>query len=503
MTAVAEAQQPGSEAVSSPQSAVVGIIAGEGVQIGVLLDANAPVSVMIDPLLKVVNSRLRELGLAALEAKPRGRWMLCLVDGTPLRANQSLAEQDVYDGDRLWLRFVDDNEHRSQVIEHISTAVSVNLSKRFTAIDPVVAIQVGAAMMASGVLLASALLGWWRWRSDSWLSAIYAAIVAVLVLTVATMILMRTTTEPARRAGDMLLFSGLAPLAVAAAAAPPGPVGSPHAVMGSVVAGVAAMLMMRFTGRRLGTGTAIVTVCVAAMAASLARMALDVGAVTAMSCVLLACVFGYQSAPTMSRWLSGIRLPVFPSATSRWVFEARPDLPTTVVVGGGGRPTLEGPASVQDVVLRAERARAFLTGLLIGLGMLVVVCLTGLCDPHTHQRWLPLLLAAVTAGFLLLRGRSYVDRWQAITLALTAVLIVGAVVVRYVLVLSSPLATSVGAGVALLLPAAGLMAATVVPNTIYSPLFRKLVEWVEYLCLMPIFPLALWLMNVYAAIRYR
>jgi type VII secretion integral membrane protein EccD len=211
----------------------------------------------------------------------------------------------------------------------------------------------------------------------------------------------------------------------------------------------------------------------------------------------------YQSAPALSRWLSGIRLPVFPSATSRWVFEARPDLPTTVVVSGGGRPTLQGPASVQEVVLRAERARAFLTGLLVGLGVLVVVCLTGLSNPHTDQRWLPLLLAAVTAGFLMLRGRSYVDRWQAIILAVTSVLVVAAIVVRYVLVLSSPLSLSVGVGVMVLLPAAGLTAAAVVPNTIYSPLFRKLVEWVEYLCLMPIFPLALWLMNVYAAIRYR
>ena len=115
---------------------MIGIIAGEGVQIGVLLDANAPVSVMIDPLLKVVNVRLRELGLPALEAKQRGRWALCLVDGTPLRATQSLTEQDIYDGDRLWLRFVDDTEHRSQVIEHISTAVSVNLSKRFSVDQP-------------------------------------------------------------------------------------------------------------------------------------------------------------------------------------------------------------------------------------------------------------------------------------------------------------------------------------------------------------------------------
>ena len=422
MTAVAEAPQPGTEAVSSPQSAVIGIIAGEGVQIGVLLDANAPVSVMVDPLLKVVNVRLRELGLAALEAKQRGRWALCLVDGTPLRATQSLTEQDVYDGDRLWLRFLEDTEHRSQVIEHISTAVSVNLSKRFSSINPSVAIQVGAAMVASGVLLASLLLGWFRFRHDSWVPAPYAAVIAVLVFTVAMLILGRSHTVQNRRAGDMMLWSGIAPLAVAAASAPPGPVGSPHAVMGFAVAGVAAMLIMRFTGRRLGAGTAIVTITLTATLASLARMAFDTGAVTLLTTILLVCVFGYHAAPALSRWLSGIRLPVFPSATSRWVFEARPDLPTTVSHGADGRPTLEGPASIQDVVLRAERARSFLTGLLVGLGVLTIVSLAGVSDPRTHDRWLPLLLVASTAGFLMLRGRSYVDRWQAIILAVTSVL---------------------------------------------------------------------------------
>src|SRR5437588_12223197 len=101
MTAVAEAPQPGTEAVSSPQSAVIGIIAGEGVQIGVLLDPNAPVSVMVEPLLKVVNVRLRGLGLAALEAKQRGRWPLCLVAGTPLPATRPRPEQDACAGARL------------------------------------------------------------------------------------------------------------------------------------------------------------------------------------------------------------------------------------------------------------------------------------------------------------------------------------------------------------------------------------------------------------------
>ena len=70
VTPVVEAQAD-SEGISQPRAVVVGIMAGEGVQIGVLLDANAPVSVMTDPLLKVVNSRLRELGETTLEATGR------------------------------------------------------------------------------------------------------------------------------------------------------------------------------------------------------------------------------------------------------------------------------------------------------------------------------------------------------------------------------------------------------------------------------------------------
>jgi type VII secretion integral membrane protein EccD len=498
-----EVAQPDAEAsVSAPRAAVVGIMAGS-VQIGVLLDADAPVSVMVEPLLQVVNSRLRELGEATLDAKGRGRWVLCLVDGTALRSTQSLTEQDVYDGDRLWLRYVEDNEHRSQVIEHISTAVAVNLSKRFVAIDPVTAVQVGVAMVAVGALLATGLLGGWRYDHDSWLAAVYAAVIAVVLFAASALILVQARGVPDRRVGDILLLSGLPPLGVAAAAAVPGPVGAPHAALGFGVTGVAALLLLRFTGRWLGIYTAIITISIAVIVAGVVRMAFVAGAVTLMGCVLLACVFGYHSAASLSRWLSGIRLPVFPSATSRWVFEARPALPTTVVKAEGGPPVLEGPESVREVVQRAERARSFLTGLLVGLGVLVVACTGGLCDPHAERPWLPVLLAGFTAGFLILRGRSFLDRRQAIIVTVTGVSIVAVVVLRYVVVVWSPVALSVGVAVLLALPAAGLIAAAVVPNTIYSPMFRKLVEWVEYLCLMPLFPLALWLMNTYEAIRYR
>ena len=320
---------------------------------------------------------------------------------------------------------------------------------------------------------------------------------------VSMLLLMRARTDQDRRIGDILLLSTLAPLAVAAASAPPGGMGAPQAVLGFGVPTVAAALAVRLTGRRLGIYSAILAIGAVTMTAALSRMIAGTSMVTLFSAAVMISVFMYHCAPAVARRLSRIRLPVFPSATGRWVFEARPDLPTTVVRTDGGPLVLEGPASVRDVLLQAERARSFLSGGLVGLGVVMVVSLTALSDPDGGQRWLPILLAVCCAGFLVLRGRSYVDRWQAITLAGTAVLIIGAVVTRYAMETQSPLTLSICAAILVLMPAAGLAAAAVVPNSIYSPLFRKLVEWVEYLCLMPIFPLALWLMNVYAAIRYR
>lgn len=148
------------------------------------------------------------------------------MDGAPLRATQSLTEQDVYDGDRLWIRFIADTERRSQVIEHISTAVASDLSKRFARIDPIVAVQVGASMVATGVVLATGVLGWWRWHHNTWLTTIYTAVIGVLVLAVAMLLLMRAKTDADRRVADIMLMSAIMPVTVAAAAAPPGPVGS-------------------------------------------------------------------------------------------------------------------------------------------------------------------------------------------------------------------------------------------------------------------------------------
>ena len=115
---------------------------------------------------------------------------------------------------------------------------------------------------------------------------------------------------------------------------------------------------------------------------------------------------------------------MFPSASGRWIFETRPDLPSAVVVPAGDAPSLEGPESVRTVVVAVDRAHSFLTGLLAGFGVLLVVCATGLCDPHTGRRWLPVVLACVSAAAVLLHARSYTDRRQSTLLAACSVAVV-------------------------------------------------------------------------------
>ena len=86
-------------------------------------------------------------------APVRGRWALCWVDGTPLRSNRSLSDQGVTEGTQLWLRFVDDTEARTPVIEHVTSAVPAELRKQWKDIDPAFAARVGAVMVAAAVLV--------------------------------------------------------------------------------------------------------------------------------------------------------------------------------------------------------------------------------------------------------------------------------------------------------------------------------------------------------------
>ena len=499
------------------------------IQIGMLVDAAAPIGVQTAALVDLANARLAEIGEPLLASGPdglrhhhRGRWALCWVDGTPLRAGRSLGEQGVLDGSTLWLRFVDDTETRTPVIEHVTSAVPAQLNTRWPPVTPAWAARVGVSFVAAAVLLMLSLLLVWRHSHTDQLSAIAAAIIASVLLAAAAVIEVRWARR--RRisgngrgvdgnhrnerdaelfVGDMLLGLGAMAAAVAASVAVPGPVGAANVALGAAVLVAAGVLAVRFTGRHIAPNTAIVVLGAAALTAGVARMLLMSSAVTLLASLLLVALVGIKVAPGNARLLAGLRLPVFPSASGRWIFETRPDLPSAVVVPSGQAPTLDGPESIRDVVLSTDRAHAFLTGLLAGFGLLLVICAVGLCDPHADRRWLPLVLAGVTSAAVLLHARSYTDRGQSTLLAVCSVAAVLGICVRYAQGLWTTPAILISCSVMLAITAAGLIAATVVPSHIYSPLFKQLVEWAGYVLLLAPFPLAFWVMNVFAAIRYR
>ncbi|WP_420540885.1 type VII secretion integral membrane protein EccD [Mycolicibacterium septicum] len=498
------------------------------IQIGMLVDAAAPIGVQTAALVDLVNVRMAEIGEPLLAPgrggqrhQQRGRWALCWVDGTPLRAGRSLGEQGVHDGATLWLRFIDDAETRTPVIEHVTSAVPAQLRTRWPAVTPAWAIRVGVTLVAVAVLLVLALLLRWRHGHSDHVAVIAAAITATLSLGAAAVV----QTRSARRrhlapdthladqrvseldaelyVGDMLLGLGALAAVVGAAVAVPGPVGAAHVALGASVLVAAGIVAVRFTGRHIALNTAVVVLGAAALITALARMLLLTSAVTLLASLLLVSLVGIKVSPGHARLLAGLRLPVFPSASGRWIFETRPDLPSTVLVPSGKAPTLAGPESVREVVLSTDRAHGFLTGLLSGFGVLLVICATGLCDPHADRRWLPLVLAGVTAAAVLLHARSYTDRRQSTLLAMCSVAVALAVCVRYAQGLWTAPAVFIACAVMLVVTGAGLIAAVVVPSHIYSPLFKQLVEWIGYVLLIAPFPLAFWVMNVFAAIRYR
>lgn len=164
---------------------------------------------------------------------------------------------------------------------------------------------------------------------------------------------------------------------------------------------------------------------------------------------------------------------------------------------------MEGPESVQRVVVGTDRAHSFLTGLLLGMGTLMAICAVGLCNPHGGDRWLPIILAVISAGGILLHARSYTDRTHTTVLAVLCAVVPILICLRYAFGLWTPSAVLISCALLLAVPAAALVAAVIVPRHVYTPLFKQLVEWVGLLLLFIPFPLAFWVMGVFTTIRYR
>jgi type VII secretion integral membrane protein EccD len=196
--------------------------------------------------------------------------------------------------------------------------------------------------------------------------------------------------------------------------------------------------------------------------------------------------------------MAGIPLPPFPTITGKILFDDADDIAAEALAAAEH----SGTPSVAELVEGAAAANTYLTALVASTSVFFVTGAVAVVTPGQGRWWLQLVFVAALATILLLRGRAFTDRTQAVIVVATALVMPTAVAVKYALAEHNPVLSLVVAAGVLALGVSALVIAAVVPAHVFSPIFRKAVEWLEYALVVAVLPIALWLCNVYYLARY-
>jgi type VII secretion integral membrane protein EccD len=493
MTAVS----PAAQATDAPRLGKVSLLVGDDTLIDYVLPAGVALIAVIEDLIPRVNAILRKRKAPELDDKLTYR--LCRTDATPLDVQRSLDDSGVLDGEVLWLLPADATERYAQTVEEVSTALARSADKQFRRVDVTTTRRVAGGLAVGVVAWAELMLGQLWWQRHGWVPAAVSGALMVVLL-VAARGLGRARDEHRRATAIMLVWAALIAAGAAAALAVPGPPGGWHlvAAIAVVLAGLSAVAML--TGRYVGVLAAslVVGLCAATVAVVNAS-GWQVTPAHLAAVFLLVCLLLVTFAPSIGVIAAGVPGPWFPSITNRGIFETP---------AGGQRNTVSPVArpdtgTVEQITQWARRGTAIVTGLLAGSAVVLVVACRYAVQPQIGGGWRFLVFTLGTCTIFLLRSRSFVDRYQSIVLAVSALAGTAMVLGRYA---SAPVPASVPVtlicvGAALALGIAALLVALVIPKARINAPVNRAVEVSEYVLLILIVPWSIWLLNLLSVVR--
>ena len=385
-----------------------------------------------------------------------GRWELHRCGGLALDDSRTLQENQIRDGELLWLTTVDpppfrwleydagqivaDNAVRGTRLRHVSLGVALTVS------------MAGAVALVHSARLAPDM---WQWMVGAGLSV--------------TAIAGAVTTDRTRHTPQLVICCAVIAVMFAAIAGaiavPAGPLAA-HLLLASAAAFSVSVLLLRLIdcGTTVLTGLATVTLLTAVASLTGVTTGLALDAAGAMLTTLSFTALG--AAPRIAISLSRI-----------------------------------GPNSSSGHVdgVRAAQAHSIVTGLLSGssaaasIGVLLVV------HGQADGRCPPLLAAAfatVTGIALTLRTRSHVDPMRQSALAVAGTVCLLAAFTT--LVLAAPHAAH---WLSLLTAAAAVVALLPFLDVPVGPTTRRAAEIAEYVMLAAVVPVGCWVAGVYALVR--
>jgi type VII secretion integral membrane protein EccD len=474
-------------------------IISAGQQHDVTLPANSPVAAVVEALIQVLQDQRESTGAAA--AVTSGLVSLARINGETLDRGQTLAQQGVVDGGLLVLEITDAEVGFTPIVESASSAVAMANAARFSAVTERTAMAFAAVAAAAATLVALIVIGdVWQLnlaRRQDWnvLPAVLSAGLAVVLLAAGWLIWWLRAEVMVACA---LWLSALLAAPAAAVMGTPGRAGPAHLLWGTVTATVMAVLLWRLTPVPRGLMAWITLVGSATALLALIRLLwsvrteyLGVGALAVALAVL-------THSQGFAGRMAGIPLPPFPTVTGKVLFDDADDIAAEALAAAEH----SGTPSVAELVAGAAAANTYLTALVASTSVFFVSGAIAVSTPGQGRWWLQLVFVAALAALLVLRGRAFTDRTQAVIVVATGLMMATAAAVKYTFAEHNTVLSLVVAAGVLALGAAALVVAAVVPAHVFSPIFRKAVEWAEYALVVAVLPMALWLCNVYYLARY-
>lgn len=452
------------------------------------------------PLADVYPEVLRLSGQTLADGAPTG-FHLVRRDGTVLDSSLPLLAQQVRDGDLLSLRPFADSLPTA-VYDDVAEAVATAVAADRTLWSP--SLMRGAGLIGGVVLLA--LLGFALWFSDLQhdmhsLPGLLSGVVAVVLVALAGV---RARVYDDR--GSALAL-GLAAL--------------PHALIGG--SGIVAPDLGSGPGR-----IQFLIGCIAVLAASVLLTALMPGgdapfvAATLVAAVGTLATFGAVVTEASAREVAAVAaivtialigyLPQLSVRFARLPVAFHAPAQQSALGPGAAEPSAEeeDPADYTRIAAQARRGHELLVGLVGGCAAVIVGCSTVLA--FTDNRWTELLAVALGVTTML-RARLFRHTSQVLSLLVAGLISLGLLVLGVALHMQLFLYKNMGntsavdvrtvlLGASIAFGAVVLVGvALVVPARGVSPFWGRILDLVDSLTLLALIPLALAVLDVYAAVR--
>ncbi|MBN3458422.1 type VII secretion integral membrane protein EccD [Mycobacterium sp. DSM 3803] len=427
---------------------------------------------------------------------------LARVDGSPLDREQTLAQQDVFDGDLLVLQVSDPHLAFTPITENASTAVAMANRERFAEVDEHTATMFAAIATVVGAAAGLALLvNAWRLglaagRDWNMWPAGLAAAAAVVAWACGSLIWWRRHDGVVSKA---LWSVGLVAATVAALMAAPGPPDAWHVTFAAATATIVGLFLWHTTVLWRGMLLFVVATGLGVVGIALLRAIFGIEMFYLWVGTLAVALLVVTIAPGLAGRIAAIPVPPFPTVTGKLTFEDADEIANEALVAAEHH----GTPSVAELVRDGANSNTYLTALVASASVFFLAGAAGSVQPGQGRWWLATVYVVIMAAIMVLRGRHFTDRTTAVIVVATALGMVAVVALRYVLTYPTPLVSMCAAGGVAALGVLALIIAATVPARVFSPTFRKLIEYLEYVLIVAIPPLMVWLLNLIFLFRNR